>query len=174
MNYIINNPKRIDKEIQFIQTQIYEKVGWSNIDIYGRVHKNPHKTKGLIPEFYLGDNEYKEVFQNDVKNATIFFIDDNLATVQDGNNLLKSKIKIVCFVNLEKCFEGITHRADTESELHLLKIVKNCRMFELTGIEKGIGTIFREFNTTGIEKTNMQPMHVFALVGELKYKINEC
>lgn len=174
MNHIIQNPKGIDTEIQFIQSVIHNEVGWNNIEVFGRVHKNPHKTKGLIPEFYMGNNEYKEVFYNDETNATIFFLDDNVSSVEPFGIYLKSKIKIVCFVNLEKCFEGITHRADTESEIQLLNVVKGCRMFELTGIEKGISTIFKEFNTTGLEKANMQPLHVFALVGELKYKINEC
>jgi len=171
MNYVITKPKGIDKEIQLIQTALFEKLGWSPIDVFGRVHKNQSKEKGLVPEFYFGKGEYKDVFTNDLKAANIFFIDDEVHTT-DNRVFWYSEVKIVFMVDLKKVKPSITHRADMEAEIEALTIVKKHRMFQVDGFEKGIESVFKGFNTNQIKLLDMQPFHVFAITGKLKYKIN--
>ncbi|MCC9066286.1 hypothetical protein [Flavobacterium piscisymbiosum] len=171
MNYPITQPKGIDKEIQLIQTSLFEKLGWSPIDVFGRVHKNQSKEKGLVPEFYLGKGEYKDVFTNDLKAANIFFIDDSEHTT-DNRVFYFSEVKIVFMVDLKKVKPSIIHRADMEVEIDALKIVKRHRMFQVDGFEKGIESVFKGFNIDRVKLLDMQPFHVFAITGKMKYKIN--
>lgn len=171
MNHTIENPKGIDKEIQVIQNALYSKLGWPKIDIYGRVHKNLSKDKGLVPEFYVGKNEYKDVFTNDLQASNIFFIDSDVHTT-DNRKFYYSDVKIVFMVDLKKIKPNVAHRSDMEVEIEALKIVKAHRMFQIDGFEKGIEEVFKGFNIERILKLNMHPFHVFALTGKLKYKIN--
>lgn len=171
MNYTITNPKGIDKEIQLIQNSLFNKLEWSQIDAFGRVHKNQSKDKGLVPEFYSGKNEFKDVFTNDLKAANIFFIDNDEHTTEN-RIFYYSDVKIVFMVDLKKLKPAIVHRADMEVEIEALKIVKRHRMFQVDGFEKGIETVFKGFNIEHIKKLNTHPFHVFAITGKLKYKIN--
>jgi hypothetical protein len=75
-------------------------------------------------------------------------------------------------VDLKKLKPTIGHRADMEVEIEALKEVRKHRMFDVTGFEKGIETVFNSFNTESIKLNDMQPYHVFAIIGKLKYKIN--
>ena len=120
MNYTISNPKAIDFAIQKIQTYLFENLKWGNFDVYGRVYKNPTEQKGITLEAYIGNNEYKDVFTNDYKNATVFFIDDDIHNSKEGI-LFSNKIKIVFMVNLKKAYPNITHRADMEAEMEAIK-----------------------------------------------------
>lgn len=171
MNYTIENPKGIDKEIQRIQTALYNKILWQNFDVYGRVHRNYQETKGLVPQAYIGNNEYRDVFTNDSKTATVFFIDDPEHKTENGF-FYYNEIKIVFLVNLSKAKLEVSHRADMEVEIEALKILQNHKIFDVSGIEKGIEKVFSGFNTDGIKLSDMQPYHVFAIIGKLKYTIN--
>ena len=171
MNFTKTNPKGIDKEIGKIQSLLHEELGWENIDVYGRVYKNQSTDKGLVPEFYIGANEYKDAFLNDAKTATICFIEDEKHTTDNGIYYYND-VKIVVMVNLSKAKPSIAHRADTEVQIDIIKQAEKNKMFTITGIEKGIANVFKCFNVQGILITDMQPFHVFAITGTLKYKIN--
>lgn len=171
MNYTIENPKGIDKQIQTIQTALFDKIGWENIEAFGRVHRNKSKDKGLVPEFYVGNNEYKDVFTNDKVSSTISFIDDEVHKKLLGG-FFDTEVKIVFCVNLKKLKSSIIHRADMEVEIDALKLVSKHKIFSVTGFEKGVETVFKGFNIDHIKLSDMQPYHVFAIVGRLKYKIN--
>ncbi len=171
MNYTITNPKGIDKELQKIQNSLYDGLDWGNLNVYGRVYKNQSTDKGLVPEVYLGANEYKDAFLDDTKTATICFIEDEKHTTENGIYYF-CDVKIVVMVNLLKSKPTITHRADTEVQLDVIKQAQKNGMFTVTGIEKGIANVFKGFNIQGVLLTDMQPFHVFAITGTLKYKIN--
>ena len=171
MNYTIENPKGIDKQIQTIQTALFDNIGWNNINVFGRVHRNQSKEKGLVPEFYVGKNEYKDVFINDKINATICFIDDENHKALTGG-LFDTEVKIVFCVNLNKIKNSISHRADMEVEIDAIKIINKHKILSVTGFEKGVEAVFKGFNVDHIKLSDMQPFHVFAIVGRLKYKIN--
>lgn len=173
MNHTITNPKGIDKEIQKIQTAIYEKIGWEKMEMFGRVHRNPSKEKGLLPEAYKGGNEFQDVYTNDLNNATVCFLDDTVHKA-DGHGYYTAEVKIVFSVNLKAINSSALHRTDTEVQIEALKIVEKHKIFKATGIEKGIDTIFKGFDTSKIKLSDMQPFHMFAIVGDLKYRIINC
>lgn len=171
MNYTITNPKGIDFTIQKIQNYLFEKLNWGDIDVYGRVYKNPSEQKGLMLEAYIGNNEYKDVFTDDTKNANIFFIEDDVHTTKEGV-LFSNKIKIVFMVNLKKAYPLITHRADMEAEIEAIELIRKKSGFSFEKVEKGIKQVLGEFYTEGIKVNDMHPYHVFSISGDLTYNIN--
>lgn len=173
MNYTIEKPKGIDHFIQKIQSDLFKKLGWENLEMYGRVYKNPSKAKGITLEAYQGKKEYKDVFTNDKKAASVFFIDENEHKTTNGI-YYNAEVKIVFMVNLAKLYPDVSNRADTDAQVHCAKLVGQHKIFTVTGIEKGIETIFKGINTDGIKLTDLQPYHVFAIVGNLKYQLNYC
>lgn len=171
MNYTIENPKGIDKEIQNSQNDLDKYLGWPEIDIYGRVRKNP-TNNGFYPEAYIGNNEYRDVYLNDEVNATIIFIKDGDSNVDDFGQFWFSDVKCVIMVNLAKVYPNITHRADTEAQIAVIKQLEKNPMFTITGTEEEIADIFSGFNIDKIMTDNMQPYHIFAVTGNMKYKIH--
>lgn len=171
MNYTIENPKGIDNAIQKIQSHLFSKLSWSEIDAYGRVFENPSKDKGLTLEAYVSKNEYKDVFTNDSKTATFFFIEDNRHTTNEGIQF-KNKIKVVFIINLKKAYPNLIHRADMEAEIEAVELLRTRANFSMTEIEKGIGEVFKGFNTDRIKLSDMQPYHIFSINGDLTYQIS--
>lgn len=171
MIYTLTNPKGIDVAIQNLQTFLHDKLGWENIDVYGRVYRNVTEQKGLIPEAYIADGEYRDVFLNDKKTATIFFIDDNKHETKEGIRF-EGKIKIVIAVNLKKAFPNATHRADSDAEIKAIELTRLRSGFVMNELEKGIENVFSGFNTEGIKLSDIQPYHVFSINGVITYQIN--
>ena len=171
MNHTITNPKGIDFPIQKLQTYLHDKLPWSDIEIYGRVFENPSKEKGFTLEAYTSKNEYKDVFMNDKKSAVIFFIEDKKHTTSEGIKFT-NKLQIVFMVNLKKAYPSITHRADMESEIEAIELIRSRSNFSMTEMEKGISSVFKGFNIDGIKLSDMQPYHVFSINGDLTYQIS--
>jgi len=170
MNYTITNPKGIDEQIQSSQNDLFAGLDWGNIDVFGRIRKNP-TTDGFIPEAYIGGDEYREVYLNDEVNATIIFIKDENPVTDDFGKFWFSDVKCVVMVNLKQAFTNINHRADTEAQIAVIKQLEKNKMFTITGIEEGIPNIFQGFNFSKITTDDMQPYHIFAVLGSMKYKI---
>lgn len=170
-NQIIQNPKGIDKTIQPIQTDLFNKLDWGNIDVFGRVYRNQSKEKGIIPEAFIGESDYVDVYMDDTVNATICFIDDTDHKALPGG-FFETDLKVVFSVNLKTIKQSAENRADSEVQIDALKILNRHKIFTVSGIEKGVETVFKGFDINHIKLTDMQPYHVFAVVGKLKYKIN--
>lgn len=171
MNYTIENPEGIDVSIQRIQNYLFKNLLWSDIDVYGRVFANPSKTKGMTLEAYISKNEYKDVFTNDKNAATIFFIEDNKHTTNEGVRFTNN-IQIVFIVNLKKVFPNILHRADMEAEKKAIELLRGRPNFSMTDLQKGISEVFKGFNTDQIKLSDMHPYHVFSINGDLTYQIS--
>lgn len=171
MNYTITNPKGIDFTIQKIQNYLFEKLNWGEINVYGRVYKNPSEQKGLMLEAYISNNEYKDVFTEDTKNANIFFVEDDIHPSKDGI-IFTPKLKIVFMVNLKKAYPNIAHRADIEAEMEAIELIRKKTGFTFENLEKGIKQCLGEFYTEGIKLSDMHPYHTFAISGEIKYQLS--
>lgn len=171
MIYSKENPIGIDHKIYLLQKSLYSKTGWNNIEVYGRVYRNPNDG-GYKPEAYVKDGEYKDVFTNDLKSGTIFFIENEVHTFTGGYEF-ETEVKIVFMLDLKKLF-GTNVRNDQEVHQKAILEVRKHKYFTLTKIEKGVENILKGFNTSNIKINDMQPYHVFAIVGKLKYSINQC
>lgn len=165
----------IDKKIKIIQNALSSNLGFDNVDFFGRVQKSLNKDlKTFVPEFFTDFPVKKEVFYNDKKapGGNVFFIDsDNHKELKGG--LFQSEIKIVFMFNLEKLYQDKSYRADSEVQAHCLKLVKKIGALDGTlTIEKGIESVLKGFDISGIKLKDMQPFHTFSINGNLNYSFN--
>lgn len=174
MNHVLTETYNIDTEIQQLQTKLYENlVGvWntSSIDAYGRVYKNERSGK-TIPEVYDATlRNYKDVFYNG--QSCFFFVDnDNHST--DEEHEFTAKVKI-CFMLKLDDLKTASERVDADVKRDVVSIIRDHgHSFTITGYLKTIDTVFREFDTASIKHNDMQPLHVFAIEGNLNYVIND-
>lgn len=185
MNYTIDKPVGIDTEIQYTQGVLFKnlKDKWKSeginpdktLDVFGRIRKNPISKGGFYPEAYVNDGEYRDLYLNDEVNATICFIeDDKDHTVDDLGQFYFAEGKFVFMVNLKKCYPTINHRADSEAQIDAIAQLKKNKMFTIEGIQKGLPNIFKGFDISKITTDDMNPFHIFAITGTMKYKLNNC
>jgi len=177
MNYLLSNPIGIDKEIQAIQTYLYDNLigDWGDIDAHGRAYKNRRKL-GFIPEVYLGNNEYKNAFYSDADNkkGIMFFIEHHDHSTKDGLKF-KARVKICFMLNLDEigCEE---ERADSAIQNKVVGLLNSnpTNQYVLTGLEKTVRNVFYGYSYTDVElETDMHPLHTFAIIGDIEYYLTE-
>lgn len=170
MNFLKTNPEGIDIPIQKFQKNLFNKLNWGDINVYGRVYKNIHKNEKFVAEVYIGNDEYKEVFTDDTKNATIFFSEDDTHTTNDGYSF-NTKIKVVVICNLKKIYPNDLERADVKAQKDVLRIFQT-PIFNFQNLEKGVKKCIGEFYTDDILLSDMHPLHIFSITGEINYTIS--
>jgi hypothetical protein len=173
--------KGIDHKIKIIQDVLSLHLGFEGVDFYGRVQKVLSKNgKSFSPEVQISNSERKEVFYNDksAPGGNVFFVDSDDHSSSDGK-MFVAKVKIVFMLNLNKIikradnsFAEEEYRTDSEIQEACIKLIKKTKSLEITGIEKGLNSVLKDFNTEGIRLNDMQPYHVFSINGELKYTFN--
>lgn len=169
-NYIKNNPVGVDVSIQKLQNHLFSKLYWIDCDVFGRVYKLKTEN-GLVPRAFISGKDYKDVFTNDRKTSTIFFVDEDKHTTKEGIKY-ECDIKIIFMVDLKKAMPNIIHRADMEVEQEVVELIRNRSNFRITQVEKGIDTVLKEFSRENLDKIDMQPFHIFSVVGVLTYQIS--
>ena len=164
MNYLQESPEGVDVPIQRIQTHLYEKLGWSNIDAFGRIYKIENK-----PNAFIKTNDYKELYTNDNKTASIYFIVDDKHSTTDGISFLV-KVKIVFLVDLRKITLEKDTRPDSLVQRQAILCVNGAKNFRFDdGLETGLENVFKGFETKNLERLDMNPLHLFSLNGSIFY-----
>ncbi|RKS00418.1 hypothetical protein [Flavobacterium sp. 102] len=164
----------VDSKILITQNVLSSKLGFSNVDFYGRVQKVISKDlKSFTPEFYAEWPKRKEVYYDSKKapGGNVFFIVSDEDTTKDGV-LFEAKVKVVFMLNLEKLISGKTYWPDAEIQETCLKLLKRIGTIDPTGIERGIENVFKGFDITNIRLNGIQPYHTFSINGILKYTFN--
>ena len=177
MNYLLTNPVGIDKEIQAIQTYLYDNLiaDWGVIDAYGRAYKN-RLDLGFVPEVYKGDNEYIVPVYNDSVNSKgiMFFLENHDHSSDDGFKF-KTRVKICFMLNLEKI--GYTgERSDCVVQNKVASLINEhpTSQFKVTGLEKTVRNMLYGYSYTKYElETDMHPLHSFAIIGDIEYYLTE-
>ena len=171
MNYNNYPAIGIDNKIKIMQDVLFQHLGFTNVDFYGRVHKIISKDgKGFTPEVYVSNTERKEVFYDD-RNAiggNVFFIENDEHTTTDGKFYV-AKVKVVFMLNLNKVSSLKNYRADSEIQQTAIELLKRLKAIEITSIEKGVENVLSDFNTERIIKHDLQPYHTFSINGNLNY-----
>lgn len=163
-NYLQVNPVGVDVSIQNIQKFIYDRIGWSNIDVFGRIYKVNEK-----PSAFISKNEYREVFTNDKKSAYIYFIVEDKHNTEDGISF-EIGVKIVFLVNLKLISGESDTRPDSLVQKQAIDCINKVKMFHFNdGLETGIENVFKGFNIKSLEKIDLNPFHVFSLNGQIVY-----
>lgn len=189
MNNTLNSPVGLDGLIQSVQEDLYSgitKLWLGDIDGYGRVEKNPlnsgkelpeyyEKSKIVLPEWYnSAKKDYEDVYYNDNKSAVFCFLTSDNDTTQD-ERVFTCKGKIVFMVDLTKILPTMTDRVVSKPQNDVLNFLRlnAYERFQVTGIERRLDTIFREYNTSKIGFDDMHPLHCFAVLVDLFYDTNE-
>tara|TARA_R110002126_G_scaffold57442_1_gene152194 strand:+ start:5614 stop:6225 length:612 start_codon:yes stop_codon:yes gene_type:complete len=169
MGYVTkNNPIGIDIVINDIIESMYDNLisaGWSNYEAYHRCYKNPKNNDGLfIPEAYTskydGGNEYEEVLLNDKFSSTSFFLTGSTTEYSDGN--YKVPLSIIFQLNSVELYPKLGHRADEEARNDAIVSIRNSPEGKnIKSIVTDVNNVYSEFDTEGINFSDMSPFHVF-------------
>ncbi len=182
MNHLVDNAVGIDAVIKKIQVEIYSALVslWStqeytiNLNGYGRVYKN---TRGFkkIPEIFLKQRgDYDDAFYDDNADANFFFIENDSHPSQD-EVVYTNQVKVVFCLDLMKCYSG-DDRLDALAHRDVISIMRNIPIsgkYNITGYEVGLERIFTGFTITGIEKDDLHPTHIFAVLIDLNYSLTD-
>lgn len=178
MNHLQTNTSGLDCVIKTLQTDIYTELlvlyPTLTIDGFGRAYRIAKEgNKNYVPSVF--DEEGKEyipdMYLNDNKDLTFFFIDGENHKTEDGV-VFTSTLKVVFHVNLSKI--DVVSRADAKVHkevANLIRLETNGDL-KIEGLEKGVPTVFRGFDTSKITFTDMHPYHIFAVIGTVNYYIN--
>ena len=172
MNYNEYPSIGIDYKIKIIQDALFSKMDFLDIDFYGRVLKGLDKDgNSLVPEVMVSSKESREVYYNDqkAKGGNVFFVDSNDHNSKDGK-LFTAKIKIVFMLNLNKIKP--TELTDSAAQDVCMKLIQRIKALEITGIEKGLKNVLKDFNIKNIKLSDTRPFHVFSINGDLNYQYN--
>lgn len=161
------SPVGVDIPIANLQKDLFSKLPWETAvgskgyQVFPRVNKNESK-EGKLPEFFLKDNEYIEVFTDDKFTATSFFlVSDN----RPVNEWIESDVDIIFQVNLKEAYPAITeHRADEEAHADVYNALKhNAYSANITNIVIGISNVYSDLRIDQVQFDDMEPYHVFKL-----------
>jgi hypothetical protein len=175
MNYNQYPAIGIDHKILIIQNILNDKLGFTNVDFYGRALRVLAKDKkSFLPEVHVSNTERKEVYYSDktAPGGNVFFVEEDENHTTKNGIQYEAKIKIVFMLNLEKIYQNKNYRADSEIHETCIKILKKLKVLEITAIEKGLNNVLKGFNTDLVIKNDLQPYHIFSINGILKYTFN--
>lgn len=182
MEYVKEVPTGIDIHIQKLQRFLYTelKKAWGindNVayDSYGRAYRN-QTVDGFIPEVYIGNKEYREVFFNDKRKAISFFGVGE--SIRYNKGTATASVYLVIMVNLAQIKGGVT-RADEEAHIDVEKLLQPGRSgFEMVSFETGIDNVLKEYSgwkkDQGMKYRDLQPFHCFRINLSLTYNIQDC
>lgn len=173
MNHTLPQTTGIDSEIQFMQQDIYaelEKQSFSTLQGYGRMHSFPG-LNGKLPMFFDG-TDYKDVYLDDQNDISFFFIDAENHTTKDGI-LWNSPVQIVFWVNLKKLDQN--YRADAEAHRLIISMLSKDVIadYQIKGIKKGVDLVFKGYDTSKIQLTDLKFWHLFSVEIDLSYYLTK-
>ncbi|CAL2077684.1 conserved protein of unknown function [Tenacibaculum sp. 190524A02b] len=163
MIHLKENPVGIDLLIQKLQKKLNHKISYDGMHSFGRVYLNEIEGK-LVPEYYKGNGEYKEVLLNDRINGNIFFIEDG--TTKKKSSQLITPISLIILLDLEKLSNINDKRIDEEVKTEIYSIIETEKYFQLDEIIKG-NDVLKGF------KTDLKEIHPYCFLrfnGTMRYQ----
>ena len=167
----------IDSKIKRIQEHLNTNLGWNDMHIYGRLYSNQINADAvgsttsvgeLIPEWYLGDGEYKQVFIDDNVSAVIGFIVRERVLVP-----LSAEVDIIFTINMDEIYDT-KGREDEKAILQAIKALKGCGIQEVTELMVGIDDVFSGYDKAGLAFRDIHPLFNFSLKCVIPYTNNIC
>lgn len=177
MNYTTTTTIGLDALIASVQTDLYNYIGtrWSGtINGYGRVSKNKRADRGEVAEWYLGDNEYQEVYFDDEFSGSFFFIDADKHETED-EHAYSASVKCVFMVDLKQVLPNETERSDAKARRDIVECLRKIAYgrYSITGIETGIDTIFQGLDQSDLKFMDIHPQHCFAVNLKILYYLKD-
>ena len=189
MNNLIKKPIGLDSTIATIQKDLYEQlcsVWKGDLECYGRVYKNPVNTGETVPDYYQTSkivtpswynaslDDYQDTYYDDNKSAVFCFLTEENDSTQDSV-VFTTSVKIAFMVDLSKIYPSDSERQDSKAHRDVVEILRNYNFekYNITGIERRIDYVFREYLTSSIRFNDMHPLHCFAVKMDLEYFLTD-
>ena len=171
MNYTLTNPHNLDSLLQELQTVLFTELsakwGTDKLDAYGRVYKN-EKQGETIPEVFNG-TDYKSVYYNG--QSCFFFVDDDSHVIEDEDHEFTTDVKIVFMLNLDD-LKTATERADADVKRDVTVLLNEYHKHgKIKEYIQGLDNVLREFDTSNLNRNDIQPLHVFAINTSWSYSV---
>lgn len=172
------NPIGIDFVVDVFNGRLFTELSkvWTDYQSYPRSYKNP-SGNNVIPEHYLGENEYKEVLFDDKFNVTSFFLSGDERTIDDFR--LSQTLSVIFQADISKLYPAVTHRADEEMHADILAAFEAIEQQEnITSLVNGINNVYGGLNITGklkdlVELDDMSNLHFVKVDFTVLYDICE-
>lgn len=161
------NPRGIDVAIDKLQNYLFVELNNADYQSYPRAYKNTKNDGTVIPENYISENEYQEVFMDDNFPLSSFWLVDDNSTIDE---LVTTNISVIFQARLDELYPSITHRADEEFVNTIYNILyNNPYNHDLTGIVRGIENVYAEFDTSQVTWDDMSEYFVVRFDLEVIY-----
>lgn len=163
-----NNPINEDAVIAEIQVQLYNDLiakGVTNYESYERVY-----LLNGVPELYVGNGNYKEVYFDDRFNLTSFFLLGQTKTI-DSIGYYSAPLSIIFQADLTKLFPTITHRADAELHDMVKKSLDKVKStITINEIVTGIENVYQGLDFEQSQYLDdVSSFHLFRVNMEIKF-----
>lgn len=179
----------LDRQIHGLMDELMQHLPcmWyiapEQMNLFGRVYRNPKPNGGFIPEFYAGDSEYKDTLLDDRFAAVAFFGIDDTTTAAVGEN--SSNMHCVFFVHLGRLRfrdkdgapQILAGRGDLEARNAVQAVLgQNEYGLTLTSVVTGPRAL-QEYdiarpmtgNSSEMNRWDMHPWHVFRVNGTMRW-----
>lgn len=169
VNYI-TDAVGIDKAIQNVQRKLQSRIAWTGYKAFGRTYRIERNAKQM-PCLYLRNSEYYEMLPDDNEIAFSFFDVDSDVTHGNIQNST-CEVDLIYFVNIERVYNNLTHRADENvinDVLNVLKVFGD----NVTVLSHNIIDPLQNFDYDK-NIAEMHPFLVFSVRLELKYTYTQC
>lgn len=174
-----HDPVGVDVVIDKLQRDLFLELtvnfGWRDYDSYPRAYRNK-KNENVIPEVYVGKNEYKEVLFNDKETVTSFFLSGDKRVYSEKTFTFEQEIAWIYQANLSKLFPDVHHRADEEMINNVvLALEKKYWEQRFTEVITGVDNVYQSLKLN-YDKKYYDDMSAFC-VARFNFKllyINNC
>lgn len=174
MNFLATSTIGIDTVIKEIQTDLYDALldRWQgSLDGYGRVYKTDTGT-GVVPRYYISDNDYKDVYYDDSMSGVFFFLTEESSSTDD-ELLFENDTKVVFMVDLNQIIgEGRQDELARRDAVEILREI-SFQKFTITGIDTGVTNVFNGLDFSKIRKADINPLHTFCVNIRLQYYLTD-
>ena len=123
----------IDTKIKQVQTYLNSNLTWTAPMVYGRVYRNLKRVGEadvIIPEVYVKQKEYSQIFIDDTTNAKIGF-----DIIDREVNPYTAQVDIIFTGNVEKVYSPSASRLDEKAVIEAFRVLE-----DFIWIGTGLGT----------------------------------
>ena len=162
----------VEVPIYLAQQDLQDNLQWQDltkVDIYGKIERTTRNGK-VIPEAFISNGEYKEVFCDDRRHAVVGFLVDDVRGL-DGE-YFNADVSVIFTVRLDKIHS--TDNRDTEKTIIEAIRALNLSSENIIEIREGIESVFQGFDTEHIENRGMGKWFVFSIKFKMFYIDNYC
>lgn len=174
----ITTPYGIDTYIQKLQSYLTANLWIGKVyTAYGKAYinnKDGNKIPEIIDESSTQTGQYLDVLFNSAKDATSFFVVDEIQKCKNKTSLITVGVDLIFQVQLNKIYPLLTHRCTEEVVWDVRECVKKYPQFTINEIRTG-EKAYEGFNLDKkvLTESNMHPYFTFKFVTDLNYFNNQ-